>query len=1045
MLKTVVTCVILFSFGVCLAQKKLPAGSPEPQAPAEIPLFKNLKYRLIGPFRGGRSAAVAGSYTNKNVFYFGSTGGGVWKTADGGSNWKNISDGYFGSSIGSVAVAPSDETIIYVGEGEKTMRGNVSEGLGGVWRTEDGGKSWTNLGLKDGRHIVRIIIHPKNPDVVWVAVIGHLFGPNKERGIYKTTDGGKTWNQTLFVNDQTGAFEIVMEPGNPKVLYATTWRVIRQPHTLESGGEGSGLWKSTDGGENWTNISANKGLPKGTWGINAVAVAPSNTEKIYAIIENEKGGLYASEDGGKTWSLRSGDNNIRQRAWYYTRVFVDPMNENVVYCPNVNFNVSRDGGRTFTSLNTPHGDHHDLWIDPKDGKRMIVGDDGGGQVSFDAGQNWSTMMNQPTAQIYRISADNAFPYRIMSGQQDNSAFRIRSRTYGAAITQDDMQNTAGSESGYVVADPLDPEITYGGNYMGLLERLNHKTGESRMINVWPIDNMGAGADAARYRFQWNFPIFFSPHNPKKLYAAGNHLFVSENEGRSWEQISPDLTTNDKTKQGPSGGPITKDNTSVEYYCTIFTAMESPFEKDLLWAGSDDGLVHVSRNGGQNWENITPKGIPSAIMWNRLEADPFKKGAAYIAGTRYKSDDFSPYLYKTEDYGKTWKRIDNGINRLHFTRTICADPKRQGLLYAGTEFGMYISYNDGTSWEPFQLNLPIVPVTELLIKNNDLIVATQGRSFWILDDLSVVQQFNAAQKEKVLHAFTPAPAYRMQVAGRGRGGQGGGISNAGSNPLPGAVVPVWVKSITDSTKYAVTILDKAGKEVKTYSSSSKDNKIEWNEGLNYFAWDMNYPEGERPAEGLILWNRARMVPMAPPGEYKAKIKVDKDSVEVPLKLIADPNYPISQDEYEAQFNFLVKARDNFSETMKALQNIGDLKKQMTDYTGRLGKDCPKEIKQMTDSIAKQLTAIENELHQTKARSGQDVLNFPIKLDDKLSSVYRVASVGNGAPTRQTTEAYEVVAGLIDEQLNKLKGVMEKEIPALNALIREKSLPIISPKK
>lgn len=1017
---------------------------PPPEPPVENQVFKGLKYRLVGPFRGGRSAAVAGSYVNKNTFYFGATGGGVWKTADGGSNWKNISDGFFGSSIGSVAVAPGDETIIYVGEGEKTMRGNVSEGLGGMWRTEDGGKSWTNLGLKDGRHIVRIVIHPKNPDVVWVAVIGHLFGPNKERGIYKTTDGGKTWKQTLFVNDQTGAFEIVMEPGNPKVLYATTWRVIRQPHTLESGGEGSGLWKSTDAGETWVNISGSKGLPKGTWGINAVAVAPSNTDKVYAIIENEKGGLYASEDGGKTWSLRSGDNNIRQRAWYYTRVFVDPMNENTVYCPNVNFNVSRDGGRTFTTLRTPHGDHHDLWIDPKDGKRMIVADDGGAQASFDGGQNWSTMMNQPTAQVYRVGVDNAFPYRIMSGQQDNSAFRIRSRTYGSAITEADMEETAGSESGYVVADPLDPEITYGGNYMGLLERLNHKTGESRMINIWPVDNMGAGAEAAKYRFQWNFPIFFSPHNPKRLYAGGNHLFVTENEGRSWEMISPDLTTNDKTKQGPSGGPITKDNTSVEYYCTIFTAAESAYEKDLLWTGSDDGLIHVSRDGGKNWENVTPKGLPAGVMWNCVEADPFKKGAAYFAGTRYKSDDFTPYLYKTEDYGKTWKRMDNGINRLHFTRAIRADRKRQGLLYAGTEFGMYFSYNDGASWQPFQLNLPIVPITDLGIKNNDLIVATQGRSFWILDDLSVVQQYDAAQAGKNMHVYAPAPAYRMQSAGGFRGG-GGAPANAGTNPPSGAVIPIWVKGISDSSKASVTLFDKAGKEIKTFSTTSKDDKLELNEGLNYFSWNLSYPEGEKPGESLILWNRARMVPTAPPGEYKAKIRLDKDSTEVALQVLADPNYPISQQEYEAQFNFLVKARDKFSETMKAMQNITDLKKQMTDFTTRLGKDCPKEVKSMTDSISKQLTVIENELHQTKAKSGQDVLNYPIKLDDKLSSVYRAASVGNGAPTKQTLEAYEVVAGQIDEQLSKLKQITDNELPKLNALIREKSLPVIAPKK
>lgn len=1045
MKKLIATILAFATFGFVLestAQRPKPIATPE--TPAENLVFKNLKYRLVGPFRGGRSAAVAGSYTNKNTFYFGATGGGVWKTSDGGSNWKNISDGYFGSSIGSVAVAPSDETIIYVGEGEKTMRGNVSEGLGGMWRTEDGGKSWTNLGLKDGRHIVRIVIHPKNPDIVWVAVMGHLFGPNKERGIYKTTDGGKSWKQTLFVNDQTGAFEVVMEPGNPKVLYANTWRVIRQPHTLESGGEGSGMWKSTDGGDTWTNITGNKGLPRGTWGINAIAVAPSNTEKLYAIIENEKGGMYASEDGGKSWTLRSSDPNIRQRAWYYTRVYVDPSNENLVYCLNVGFMVSRDGGRTFAGVRTPHSDHHDLWIDPTDGKRMIVGDDGGGQVSYDGGQNWSTMMNQPTAQIYRVSADNAFPYRIMSGQQDNSAFRIRSRTYGGSITMADMENTAGSESGYVVADPLNPEITYGGNYMGLLQRLDHKTGESRMINIWPIDNMGAGAEASRYRFQWNFPIFFSPHNPKRLYAAGNHLFVTENEGRSWERISPDLTTNDRTKQGSSGGPITKDNTSVEYYCTIFTAAESHLEKDLLWSGSDDGLIHISRDGGKTWENVTPKGMPSAMMWNRVEIDPFKKGAAYFAGTRYKSDDFNPYLYKTEDYGKTWKRIDNGIPRLHFTRTIVADQKRQGLLYAGTEYGMYISYNDGANWQSFQLNLPIVPITEMVIKNNDLVVATQGRSFWILDDLSVVQQYDAALANKVLHAFTPAPAYRMQAAGRGWG-VGGASANAGSNPPSGAVVPFWVKSINDSTKASVTVFDNAGKEIKTYSTHSKDNKMDVDAGLNYFVWDLYYPEGERPPEGLILWNRARMMPMAPPGNYKARIRVNNDSTEVPITLLADPNYPISKEEYDAQFNFLVKARDKFSETMKAQQNITDLKKQMSDFTGRLGKDCPKEIKDMTEGISKKLTVIENELHQTKAKSGQDVLNFPIKLDDKLSSVYRVASVGNGAPTVQTLEAYDVVVKQIDEQLSALKSIMEKDVPELNAAIREKNLPLIAPKK
>ncbi|MES2647551.1 MAG: glycosyl hydrolase [Bacteroidota bacterium] len=1033
--------VFLFTF-VCvllIAQKTKTANTATTSEPL---VFKDLKYRLIGPFRGGRSGAVAGSFKNKNTFYFGATGGGVWKTADGGSNWKNISDKYFGGSIGAVAVAPSDETILYVGEGENTMRGNVSEGLEGMWRSEDGGKSWKNIGLKDGRHIIRIVIHPKNPDIVWVAVMGHLFGPNKERGIYKTLDGGKTWKQTLFVNNQTGASDLVMEPGNPNTLYAGTWRVIRTPYSMESGGEGSSLWKSMDAGETWTNISANKGLPKGTWGITGIAVAPSNTDKLYALIENEKGGLYVSNDAGETWTLTSSDNNIRQRAWYYTKVFVDPANENLVYCPNVNFMVSKDGGKTFSSIRTPHGDHHDLWIDPEDGKRMIVADDGGAQTSFDAGANWSTYLNQPTLQVYRVSTDNAFPYHILGGQQDNSAFRIKSRTYGNAITAADLEEAAGSESGYVVADPNNPDITYGGNYLGTLIRLDHKTNEYRLINVWPVDNLGAGADAAKYRFQWNYPIFFSPHNAKRLYAAGNHLFVSENEGRSWETISPDLTTNDKKKQVSSGGPITKDNTSVEYYCTIFTAAESALEKDLLWAGSDDGLIHVSKNAGKSWDNVTPTGLPKDMMWNCVDVDPFKKGAAYFTGTRYKNDDFTPYLYKTEDYGKSWKRIDNGINRMHFTRTLRADHKKPGLLYAGTEYGMYISYNDGDTWNPFQLNLPMVPITDLTIKNNDLIVGTQGRSIYILDDLSVVQQQSNAVTAKTIHVFSPDTAIRME--------SGGGFaaprsnSNAGENPPPGISIPFWLKNAPDTMKVFASVYDKSGKLVRADSTNAKDTKFTIKPGLNRFIWDFKYPEGEKPQDGLIIWNREKMAPMAVPGTYIARIKAGKDSAETVFSIKADPNYKVSQAEYEDQFSLLLKGRDKFSETMKALKNINDLRKQMTDFEDRIGKDFPKEIKTEMDSIRKKLTSVEEALHQTKAKSGQDVLNYPIKLDDKLSGIYGIAAAGYGAPAKQVKEAYETVATDIDAQLKKLQAVLKDDLPALNKMIREKNLPLIAVK-
>ncbi|MBC7903595.1 MAG: glycosyl hydrolase [Gemmatimonadaceae bacterium] len=1020
------------------AQKKTPVVSLA--SDAEEVLLSKTKYRLVGPWRGGRSGAVAGSFKNKNTFYFGGTGGGVWKTTDGGSNWKNISDKYFGSSIGAVTVAPSDENIIYVGEGENTFRGNVSEGLGGMWRSDDAGRTWRNLGLKDARHIIRVVVHPRNPDIVWAAVMGHLFGPNETRGVYKTIDGGKTWKRTLYVNNQTGASDLVMEPGNVNTFYAGTWRLLRTPYSLESGGEGSGLWKSTDGGDSWTEITKKKGLPKGIWGITGIAVAPSNTEKIYAIVENAGGGLFMSNDAGETWSLTSSDNNIRQRAWYYSKIFVDPQNENTVYAPNVNFMRSRDGGRTWQSVRTPHGDHHDLWIDPENGSRMIVADDGGAQVSFDAGENWSTYLNQPTSQIYRLSTDNSFPYRILGAQQDNSTFRIRHRTNGAAVTDRDWEETAGSESGYVVADPTNPDIVYGGNYGGYLSRLDHQTGENRAITAWPDNPMGAGADVQKYRFQWNFPIFFSPHNPKKLYCAGNVLFSTENEGASWTAISGDLTTNDKSKQKSSGGPITQDNTSVEYYCTIFTAAESPVEKDLLWTGSDDGIISVSRDGGKNWENVSPKDAPKWIMWNTVEVDPVKKGAAYFVGTRYKLDDYTPYIYKTEDYGKSWKLITNGIDKMHFTRTLRADRTRAGLLYAGTEFGMYISYDDGANWKPFQLNLPVVPITDLAIKENDLIVATQGRAIWMIDDLTMIQEMKSDLSSKNLHVYAINETYRMQSSGFGFAGNV--PRNAGMNPPKGAVVNYYLKNVTDSTKATITVFDSNNKEIRKFSTSAKENdaKIEIAKGLNQFVWNLQYPGVER-MEGMILWNGNPGSVFASPGKYFVQVQSGNDSVLVPFTVKADPNYKISQADYDAQFGFLIRARDKFIEIQKAIKDIRTVRSQISDYNSRLGAAMPKEIKKYSDSLSKQLTSVEEALYQTKAKSGQDVLNYPIRLNDKLGGVFDAANSGIMAPSKQVIGVYNELAAQADAELLKLKKIMTDELPKLNKMIREKELPVI----
>jgi photosystem II stability/assembly factor-like uncharacterized protein len=1005
---------------------------------AQTDYLKEVSFRGIGPYRGGRSAAVAAGYKDKQVFFMGTTGGGVWKTKDGGSNWKNISDKYFGGSIGAIAIAPSDENIIYVGEGENTMRGNVSEGIKGLWKTDDSGKTWVNMGLKDSRHITRIIVHPKNADIIWVGVMGHLFGPNKERGVYKSIDGGKTFKQVLFVNEITGCSDLVMEPNNPKILYAGMWWVKRAPYSLESGGIGSGLFKSVDGGETWTNISINKGMPKGIWGIVGVAVAPSNTDKLYALIENEKGGLYVSNDAGMHWQLQNSDNSIRQRAWYFSKVFVHPKNENQIWVLSVDLQKSIDGGKSFKSIRTPHSDHHDMFIDPDDGNRMILGDDGGAQISFDNGNNWSTYENQPTAQIYRVSTDNSFPYYILGAQQDNTTIRIRSRTYGNAITDKDWMPTAGSESGYVVADPTNPDIVYGGNYGGYLSRLNHKTGEDRAISVWPDNPIGAGADVQRYRFQWNFPIFFSPHNPKKLYAAANHLFVTEDEGQHWQEISPDLTTNDKTKQAVSGGVITKDNTSVEYYCTIFTATESALEKDLLYTGSDDGLIHVSKDAGKNWKNITPKYAPKFIMWNSVEVDPFKKGTCYIVGTCYKTDDYTPYIYKTENYGETWTIITAGIPTNYFTRVLRADKVVPNLLYAGTEYGLFISYNGGTSWKPFQQNLPQVPITDMTIKNNDLVVATQGRAFWVLDDLTPIQQANAVSKTKAIHVFDIQPAYRME------GQQDKDVVNQGMNARVGAIMNYIIQQpITDSTTCSIQLLDEDRKLIKTFSNKATDDKlkIDIKQGFNSFNWDLNYDEVEK-LDSVMLWNGNITGPKAAPGKYVAKLIYNKtDSIEKTFTVVADPNYNVSQEDYKNQFIFLTNVKTTFASIQKTIKDIRSIRSQLNQYISLQGAQYPKEMKLVSDTLFKQLQKIEEALYQTKLKAPQDMLNYPIRLNDKLSGLYYTANSGNMAPSKQVKEVYEVLKKQVDEQLNRFNTLQQQELATYNKMIKEQQAPVI----
>ena len=1023
-------CIFFSTNAKVNAQKKATQVSDE--------YFSAVKWRNIGPFRGGRSAAVTGVSGKANLFYMGATGGGVWKTTDAGNTWQNISDGFFGGSTGAVAVSESDNNVIYVGMGEKTVRGNVSSG-DGIWKSENAGKTWKHMGLKNSRHIPRMRIHPKNSDIAFAGVMGDLYKPTQERGVYKTTNGGETWRKVLFSNEDSGVVDLIIDPNNPRILYATTWNIRRTPYSLSSGGDGSALWKSTDEGETWTNISTNKGLPSGIWGIAGVTVSPVNSDIVYALIENDKGGVYKSTDAGKNWSLINSERKLRQRAWYYTRLYADTQDEDILYVLNVRYHKSTDGGKSYKTYNAPHGDHHDLWIAPEDNQRMIIGDDGGAQISFDAGENWSTYMNQPTSQFYRVTTDNHFPYRILAAQQDNSTVRISHRTDGRFITESDWSSTAGGESAHIAVDPLNDDIVYGGSYGGYLTRVNHKTGDSRAINVWPDDPMGHGAEDFKYRFQWNFPIFFSPNNKKRLYAASNHLHSTDNEGQSWKLISPDLTRNDPKTLKSSGGPITQDNTGVEYYGTIFAATESAFEPGLIYTGSDDGLVHVSKNNGETWDNITPKKMPEWMMINCIEVDPFTKGGAYIVGTKYKSGDYKPYIYKTENYGKSWELIVNGIENESFTRALRADPKRKGLLYAGTEKGMYISLDDGKNWESFQQNLPIVPITDLAIKDDNLIAATQGRSLWIIDDLTVIHQSNKNTEKQDVFLYKPKTAYNL-AGGRGRTSR-----TAGTNHSGGVNIYYYIKEMKEKDVASISVFDTNDNLIKKFSTKpdkeKKEGKLTVENGNNIFNWNMMY-DGAESVQGMILWWASLSGPMALPGNYKVELALNDVKQSQNFTILKNPISEATESDMKAQFDFINDINTKMTEIHKALNNVkkvrsqvGLLKKSIKD------KKKHKELLDFAASLVKDITTIEETLYQTKSKSGQDPLNFPIRLNNKLGHLNSLTRIGNFAPTQQAIDFKNEITKEIDVELAKLYSLFNNGVKDLNLKVKESNIDLI----
>ncbi|MCY3594584.1 MAG: glycosyl hydrolase [Bacteroidetes bacterium] len=990
-------------------------STPGSAQPYDSTYYSALEFRSVGPYRGGRSAAVSGVPGQPMKAYFGATGGGVWESTTGGASWENISDGYFGGSIGAVAISTWDPNVIYVGGGEKTVRGNVSHGYG-VYKSLDAGRTWEHKGLSDSHRIPRIRIHPRDPDHVYAAVMGHLSGPNEERGIYRSLDGGDSWEKILFINDEVGFVDLAMDPSNPRILYASAWRVIRTPYSLESGGEGSGIWKSTDGGDSWKEITGkDNGLPLGTLGISGIAISPVNPDRIWVIIEAAQGGVFRSDDGGQTWRKINEDRNLRQRAWYYTRIYADTGSEDIVYVVNVQFWRSKDGGRTYSSIQTPHGDHHDLWIDPDDPNHLIIADDGGAQVSFDAGANWSTYYNQPTAQFYRVTTDNHFPYRILGAQQDNSTVRILHTSNGR--NEREWEPTAGGESGWLAPKPDQPQIVYGGSYGGYLTRVDHDSGERRAVNVYPDNPMGHGAEGMKYRFQWNFPIVFSMHDHNVLYAAGNHLFRTTNEGQSWEMMSPDLTRADSTKLGPSGGPITKDNTGVEYYATIFAMAESPHDAQVIWVGSDDGLVHITRDGGDTWTDITPGGMPEWMQINELVAHPMKEGAAYLAGTRYKLDDFSPYIYKTTNYGADWELIVDGIDSQHFTRSVQPDHVHPGLLWAGTESGLYISFDDGQNWNSFQQNLPIVPITDLDWKENDLIVATQGRSFWIMEDVTPLHQLPNIPASSSMWLYDSDLTWRT-----------------------GASVNLryWFKEAPDSSTTKLKILESDGTLIKSFSVGGDDLQIE--AGMNVFSWNTRYEDAES-FDGLIMWAGNVRGPRAAPGTYRARLIAGEDSLETTFELRKDPRSSSSVEDLQMQFDFLIGIRDKLSEMHRAIKDIRSVRSQIRRIVSNLDEEHA-DIKGAAEALIQKITAIEEMLYQTKNQSRQDPLNFPIRLNNKLAAVASNAAIGDFRPTDQAVEVRDELVRQTDIELGALQVIFETDVPALNEMIWQENIPAIN---
>jgi photosystem II stability/assembly factor-like uncharacterized protein len=961
-------------------------------------------------------------------------------------------------------VAPSDPNVIYVGTGEAQLREDLTYGTG-VYRSTDGGQSWQSLGLKDTHQIGDVVIDPRDPDRVYVAAMGHAFGPNAERGVFRTADGGKTWKRILFLNDSTGAIDLTMDPTNPRIIFAAMWKFQRTPWGMNAGGGRSGLWKTNDGGETWKEITFNPGIPKKPLGKIGISISPARPNRIYASIEapDSSGGIFRSDDGGESWDLTSGDQKWSVRPWYYSAVTADPTDENTVYVMNLQVWRSVDGGRTFSMVRVPHGDTHIMWVDPKDSKRLINGNDGGATVSFDGGSTWSSILNQPTAQFYHVTTDNQWPYRILGAQQDNSTVSIASRSDDGSIGERDYFPVAGCENATIAVDPRNPNITYGGCYTGFLSRVDRAARQERDISIWMANYDGLPASDVPYRFQWTFPVLISPHDPRTLYVASQFVHRSTNEGGSWDKISPDLSVHDPSTLVRTGGPIHGDMTGTEWYATVYALAESPLTKGLLWAGTDDGLIHVTRDGGGSWENVTPKAFGKFTRTAVIEPSHFDPGTAYVAANRYQQDDFKPYLWKTTDYGKTWTSINAGIPAGAYTRSIREDPVRRGLLYAATETGVYVSFDDGVRWETLQLNLPRSSVRDLRVHGADLIAATHGRSFWVIDDISLLRQLADSATNRAVFLFQPSPAIRW-VSGGGRS------LTAGQNPSGGVYIDFFLKAAPTS-KVTLEFRDATGKVIRTFTSDTEkpdttkksavdsiadrareamrdslvyepaDSVVSARLGTNRFIWNLRYP-GAKRLKNTLLDEGTLDGPTAPPGNYSVRLIVGSDTLARSFAVVADPRVKTTTAELVSQFNLALSVRDRITDVVEGAQRIEDIQSQLDQRVSQ-SKDqsYAKRVGDAIKPLREKFEAIRTELYEVGCHVDQCSLDQPMKLYNMLITLNAQVQTGDYAPTKQHGEMVTDFSSKVADQLRKLQQLEDTDLSTLNRLLSELQLPVV----